>query len=96
MNKPIVMNCHIDDEDCPTLSNEAVLQTMASILGRIISPKPAAFGSILLGSWAYGAAAGARHLSAEVGGDISNLDEVCQPSAVLIHLQGCTLASCIL
>ena len=41
---------------------------MASILGRIISPKPAALGSILLGSWAYGAAAGARHLSAEVGG----------------------------
>ena len=93
MNKPIVMNCHIDDEDCPTLSNEAVLQTMASILGRIISPKPAAFGSILLGSWAYGAAAGARHLSAEVGGDIWNLDEVCQLSAVLIHPQGCTFAS---
>jgi len=38
---------------------------MASILGRIISPKPAALGSILLGSWAYGAAAGARQLSAE-------------------------------
>ena len=96
MNKPIVMNCHIYDEDCPTSSNKAVLQTMASILGRIISPKPAAFGSILLGSWAYGAAAGARHLSAEVGGVIWNLDEVCQPSVVLIHPQGCTLASCIL
>jgi len=38
---------------------------MASILGKLISPKPAAFGSLLLGSWAYGAAAGARHLSAE-------------------------------
>ena len=43
------------------------LATMASILGKLISPKPAALGSILLGSWAYGAAAGARHLSAEVG-----------------------------
>ena len=28
---------------------------MASILGKLISPKPAAFGSLLLGSWAYGA-----------------------------------------
>ena len=42
---------------------------MASILGKLISPKPAAFGSILLGSWAYGAAAGARHLSAEVSSE---------------------------
>ena len=44
---------------------------MASILGKLISPKPAAFGSILLGSWAYGAAAGARHLSAEVSSEDS-------------------------
>ena len=42
---------------------------MASILGKLISPKPAAFGSLLLGSWAYGAAAGARHLSAEVSSE---------------------------
>ena len=44
---------------------------MASILGKLISPKPAAFGSLLLGSWAYGAAAGARHLSAEVSSEVS-------------------------
>ena len=44
---------------------------MASILGKLISPKPAAFGSLLLGSWAYGAAAGARHLSAEVSSEDS-------------------------
>ena len=68
MNKPIVMNCQPDDGDCP---EKKLLYrfAMASILGRIISsPKPAALGSILLGSWAYGAAAGARQLSAEVGG----------------------------
>ena len=46
---------------------------MASILGKLISPKPAAFGSLLLGSWAYGAAAGARHLSAEVSSEDSQL-----------------------
>ena len=73
MNKPIVMNCQLDDGDCPALTVNLETKllyrlAMASILGRIISPKPAALGSILLGSWAYGAAAGARQLSAEVGG----------------------------
>ena len=57
-----------DDEDFVHLEKKQLYRlAMASILGKLISPKPAALGSILLGSWAYGAAAGARHLSAEVG-----------------------------
>ena len=72
MNKPIVMNFHLMMRILSSLVNleKKLLYriAMASILGKIISPKPAAFGSILLGSWAYGAAAGARQLSAEVGG----------------------------
>ena len=72
MNKPIVMNFHLMMRILSSLVNleKKLLYriAMASILGKIIAPKPAAFGSILLGSWAYGAAAGARQLSAEVGG----------------------------
>ena len=56
---------------------------MASILGKLISPKPAAFGSLLLGSWAYGAAAGARHLSAEVSSEVSQHVCVLTPNSRL-------------
>ena len=58
---------------------------MASILGKLISPKPAAFGSLLLGSWAYGAAAGARHLSAEVSSGDSQLTCGLTPNYRLPH-----------
>ena len=59
--------------------------TMASILGKLISPKPAAFGSLLLGSWAYGAAAGARHLSAEVSSEDSQHACGLTPNSRLPH-----------
>ena len=100
MNKPIVMNCQLDDGDCPAWSvnlEKKLLYrfAMASILGRIISPKPAALGSILLGSWAYGAAAGARHLSAEVGQTDRNLNHFFKVTTRVILTQslGCTPAS---
>ena len=72
MNKLIVMK--IVSPISSSLKRSLLYRlVMASIMGKLISPKPAAFGSLLLGSWAYGAAAGARHLSAEVSSEDSQL-----------------------